>query len=186
MLPGIPGTIGGAVMMNAGAYGGEISNHLVEVEVLRGGKIMRVSKENAGFSYRKSGFAGDIILGAAFRLPAGDRGASMKLRRELLIKRNTAQPVNLPNSGSMFKNPPGNHAAKLIEEAGMKGKRIGNAQISEKHANFIVNHGGGTARDVLGLIEAARSAVFERTGIRLELEVKLLGFTSGAPKEMAS
>ena len=110
----------------------------------------------------------------------------MKLRRELLIKRNTAQPVNLPNSGSMFKNPPGNHAAKLIEEAGMKGKRIGNAQISEKHANFIVNHGGGTAGDVLGLIEAARSAVFERTGIRLELEVKLLGFTSGTPKEMAS
>jgi UDP-N-acetylmuramate dehydrogenase len=186
MLPGIPGTIGGAVMMNAGAYGGEISNHIVEIEVLRGGSITRVRKEDAGFSYRKSGFAGDIILGASFRLPAGDKAEVMKVRRELLLKRNQAQPVNLPNSGSMFKNPQGNHAAKLIEEAGLKGKRIGNAQISEKHANFIVNLGGATALDVLGLIEAARAAVLKRTGIRLELEVKLLGFPATERKEKAS
>ena len=186
MLPGIPGTIGGAVMMNAGAYGGEISNHIVEIEVLRGGSIVRVKKADAGFSYRKSGFVGDIILGASFRLPAGDKAEVMKVRRELLLKRNQAQPVNLPNSGSMFKNPQGNHAAKLIEEAGLKGKQIGHAQISEKHANFIVNHGGATALDVLGLIETARTAVFDRTGVRLELEVKLLGFPASERKEKAS
>lgn len=186
MLPGIPGTIGGAVMMNAGAYGGEISNFLVEVEVLRGGKILRITKADSGFSYRKSGFAGDIILGASFRLPTGDKAETMKLRRELLIKRNQAQPVNLPNSGSMFKNPQGTHAAKLIEEAGLKGTRIGSAQISEKHANFIVNLGGASAGHVLALIELARTKVFDRTGIRLELEVKLVGFSEGARKEKAS
>jgi len=173
-------------MMNAGAYGGEISNFLVEVEVLRDGSIIRVRKEDAGFSYRKSGFAGDIILGASFRLPAGEKAEVMKVRRELLLKRNQAQPVNLPNSGSMFKNPQGAHAAKLIEEAGLKGKRIGNAQISEKHANFIVNLGGATALDVLALIESARTSVLDRTGIRLELEVKLLGFSTSARKEKAS
>jgi UDP-N-acetylmuramate dehydrogenase len=186
MLPGIPGTIGGAVMMNAGAYGGEISDFIVDVEILREGAIIRVKKEDAGFSYRRSGFANDIILGASFRLPAGDKAETLRVRRELLLKRNQAQPVNLPNSGSMFKNPPGNHAAKLIEEAGLKGKRVGNAQISEKHANFIVNLGGATALDVLALIEAARTSVFERTGIRLELEVKLLGFSASARKEKAS
>lgn len=186
MLPGIPGTIGGAVMMNAGAYGGEISNHLVDVEVLRDGRIIRVKKEDAGFSYRRSGFAADIILGASFRLPLGDLAETIKTRRELLLKRNQSQPLNLPNSGSMFKNPQGTHAAKLIEEAGLKGKRIGNAQISEKHANFIVNLGGATARDVLALIDAARAGVYARTGIRLELEVRLVGFGEGAQKEKAS
>ncbi len=186
MLPGIPGTIGGAIMMNAGAYGGEISDHLVDVEVLREGRIVRVPKAEAGFSYRRSGFSGDIILGASFRLPAGDMAQTMKTRRELLLKRNQSQPLNLPNSGSMFKNPAGTHAAKLIEEAGLKGTRIGNAQISEKHANFIVNLGGATARDVLGLIEAARASVLARTGIRLELEVRLVGFTDAERKEKAS
>ena len=111
---------------------------------------------------------------------------TMKTRRELLLKRNQSQPLNLPNSGSMFKNPAGTHAAKLIEEAGLKGTRIGNAQISEKHANFIVNLGGATARDVLGLIEAARASVLARTGIRLELEVRLVGFTDAERKEKAS
>jgi UDP-N-acetylmuramate dehydrogenase len=186
MLPGIPGTIGGAVMMNAGAYGGEISDHLVEVEVLRGGRVVRVAKADAGFSYRRSGFAGDIILGASFRLPEGDLAETMKRRRELLLKRNQSQPLNLPNSGSMFKNPAGTFAAKLIEEAGLKGKRIGNAQISEKHANFIVNLGGAMARDVLGLVELARTTVLGRTGISLELEVKLVGFNDPARKEKAS
>lgn len=176
MLPGIPGTIGGAVMMNAGAYGGEISDHLVNVEVLRDGKIVTVRKAEAGFSYRHSGFAQDIILGASFQLPAGEKAEIMNIRRELLLKRNRAQPVNMPNSGSMFKNPTGTFAAKLIEEAGVKGKRSGNAQISEKHANFIVNLGGAKADDVLRLIELARIAVFKKNAVSLELEVKLVGF----------
>ena len=176
MLPGIPGTIGGAVVMNAGAYGGEISDHLLTVEVLRNGNVTTVSKQDSGFSYRHSNFQGDIILGATFQLAPGDKQEIMKNRRELLIRRNRAQPVNFPNSGSMFKNPKGGFAAKLIEEAGLKGKRIGNAQISDKHANFIVNHGNATAEEVLSLIELAKSAVAKKFKIELELEVKLIGF----------
>jgi UDP-N-acetylmuramate dehydrogenase len=176
MLSGIPGTIGGALMMNAGAYGGEISDFLIDVELLRDGQITTVRKEEAGFSYRHSGFARDIILGASFKLPPGKKAEIMNLRRELLLKRNRAQPVNMPNSGSMFKNPAGTFAAKLIEEAGLKGKSSGNAQISEKHANFIVNLGGAKADDVLRLIELARNTVFKKNAISLELEVKLIGF----------
>jgi UDP-N-acetylmuramate dehydrogenase len=186
MLPGIPGTVGGGIMMNAGAYGGEISDYLVDVEVLRGGEIVRVKKDDAGFGYRKSGFGNDIILGGSFKLPEGDKNEIIKLRKDLLMKRNRAQPVNYPNSGSMFKNPPGNFAAKLIDEAGMKGTRRGDAQISERHANFIVNLGEATANDILELIELARTAVRERSGISLELEVRLIGFSDDLQQEARS
>ena len=184
MLAGIPGTIGGAVIMNAGAYGGEISDYLYDIEVLRAGKIIYIRKDEAGFAYRRSAFKGDIVLGVSFKLPLGDKAEVMNIRRELLIKRNRAQPVNFPNSGSMFKNPPGTYAAKLIEESGLKGTRRGSAQISEKHGNFIVNLGGATAKDVLELIELARKAVSTKTGITLELEVKLLGFPDSVMKEV--
>ena len=165
-----------AIMMNAGAYGGEVSDYLVDVEVLRGGAVIRVPKQDAGFAYRRSGFQDDVILGASFRLPSGDKSELMKVRRELLLKRNRSQPVNMPNSGSMFKNPPGSFAAKLIEESGLKGTQIGKARISERHANFFVNLGGATANDVLALVDLARNTVQEKFGIRLELEVKLIGF----------
>ena len=184
MLPGIPGTIGGAIMMNAGAYGGEISDYLVDVEVLRDGKVIKVPKQESGFAYRRSGFVHDIILTASFQLPTGDKAEIMKVRRELLMKRNRAQPVNMPNSGSMFKNPSGTHAAKLIEEAGLKGTRAGDAQISEKHANFIINHGGASAEDVLRLIELAQSTVAKKFGISLELEVRLIGFDKDVDKQV--
>jgi UDP-N-acetylmuramate dehydrogenase len=177
MLAGIPGTVGGAVVMNAGAHGGEFADHLVEVEVLRKGAVQRVKKEDAQFTYRGSGFVGDVVLSASFRLPSGDKEQLMKRRRELIIRRNETQPLELPNSGSMFKNPPNNFAAKLIEQAGLRGKRIGNAQISEKHANFIVNLGGAKAADILQLIELARRTVYQNTGVMLELEVKLVGFS---------
>lgn len=186
MLPGIPGTIGGAVIMNAGAYGGEISDYLVEVEILRDGKILHVKKEDAGFSYRRSGFHRDVVLSAAFQLPSGNTAELMKLRRDLLIKRNQSQPMNFPNSGSVFKNPKGTFAAKLIEDAGLKGTIIGNAQISEKHGNFIVNKGKATAADVLELVRLARKSVAEQFGIMLELEVKLLGFSESVYKEIYS
>ena len=176
MLAGIPGTIGGAVIMNAGAYGGEISDHLVEVEIYRDDNLQKVTKAEAGFSYRRSGFGRDVILNASFVLPQGDLTELLRRRRELLLKRNQSQPLNLPNSGSMFKNPQGTFAAKLVEEARLKGKRIGGAQISERHGNFIVNHGGATAHNVLDLVTLARKKVFERTGVKLELEVKLIGF----------
>jgi UDP-N-acetylmuramate dehydrogenase len=184
MLAGIPGTMGGAIVMNAGAYGGETSDFLVDVDVLRGREVVRIPKKDAGFSYRHSAFGGELVLGARFNFPSGEPGALMKTRRELLVKRNQSQPLNLPNSGSVFKNPPGNFAAKLIEEAGLKGTAIGQARISEKHANFIVNAGGALAKDVLELILLAKRTVFERTTIVLEPEVKLLGFPEQVFKQV--
>lgn len=176
MLAGIPGTIGGAIVMNAGAHGGEISDHLVDVEVLRDRKVQRVKKEDAQFTYRRSGFARDIVLSASFQLPKGNKEELMKRRSEFLRQRNLTQPTNLPNLGSMFKNPPGNFAAKLIERAGLKGKRVGGAEISSKHANFIINLGNAKASDIMTLIDLAQRTVYQNTGILLELEVKLIGF----------
>lgn len=176
MLAGIPGTIGGAVVMNAGAHGGEISDHIVEVEALRSGQMKRIAKADGEFSYRHSGFADDIVLSASFSLPKGNKEELSKRRKEFILKRNETQPMELPNSGSMFKNPHNTYAAKLIEQAGLKGKRIGNAQISEKHSNFIVNLGNAKAADILQLIELARRTVYQNSGIQLELEVKLVGF----------
>ncbi len=184
MLAGIPGTIGGAVVMNAGAHGGEISDYLLDVDVFRQGTLTTVPKSESRFAYRSSGFQNDVVLGARFRLRPGDQAELMRTRRELLIKRNRTQPINFPNSGSMFKNPPGNYAAKLIEEAGLKGYRYGNAQISDRHANFIVNLGGASALDVLDLVETAQKKVFEKSGIHLELEIKLVGFAHDAIKEV--
>jgi UDP-N-acetylmuramate dehydrogenase len=176
MLAGIPGTIGGAVVMNAGAHGGEISDHLVDVEVLRGNDVLRVKKEDAQFAYRTSAFVHDVVLEARFKLPQGNKEELIKRRSEYLHERNLKQPTNLPNTGSMFKNPRGTFAAKLIEQVGLKGKRVGDAQISEKHANFIVNLGNARASDVVTLINLARRTVYQNTGILLELEVKLVGF----------
>ncbi len=176
MLAGIPGTVGGAIVMNAGAHGGETADHLVDVEVLRQGALLWVKKEQGQFAYRRSGFTGDTVLTARFRLPAGDTEALAKRRKELIQKRNATQPLELPNLGSMFKNPPNNFAAKLIEDAGLKGKKVGQAQVSEKHANFMVNLGGATAADVVRLIDIVRRTVYQRSGIMLELEVKLVGF----------
>jgi UDP-N-acetylmuramate dehydrogenase len=184
MLAGIPGTIGGAVTMNAGAFGGEISDHLIDIEILRNGSLLILKKDQIRFSYRKTKLQpGDVVLSASFDLPSGNPEDTMKLRNELILKRNRTQPTNLPNSGSMFKNPSGTFAAKLIEDAGLKGTRWGNAQISEKHANFIVNLGGATAHDVLHLLTMARNTVRDLFGITLELEVKLVGFPNTDGKE---
>jgi UDP-N-acetylmuramate dehydrogenase len=185
MLAGIPGTIGGAVIMNAGAYGGEISDYLKEVEVLRDSSVLWIKKEEGGFSYRRSGFARDVVLSARFQLPQKDKMELMRVRRELLIKRNLAQPVNYPNAGSIFKNPKGNYAAKLVEAAGLKGLRRGGAQISERHGNFIVNIANAKATDVLELIRTAQDEVLKKFNIKLELEVKLIGFTETVVKAVA-
>jgi UDP-N-acetylmuramate dehydrogenase len=185
MLAGIPGSVGGCIVMNAGAHGGETADHIVEVEVYRDGRIQNVKKEQADFSYRHSGFDKDIVLSASFRLPRGDKEALIRARREHILKRNTTQPLTLPNSGSMFKNPQGMFAAKLIEQAGLKGKRVGNAQVSEKHANFIVNLGEAKASDVVTLVDLARRTVHQNTGVLLELEVKLVGFPEEVRQKVA-
>jgi UDP-N-acetylmuramate dehydrogenase len=185
MLAGIPGSVGGCVVMNAGAHGGETADHIVEVEIFRDGRVQTVKKEQADFSYRHSGFNKDIVLSASFRLPKGDKEELIKRRREHILKRNTTQPLTLPNSGSMFKNPQGMFAAKLIEQAGLKGKRVGSAQISEKHANFIVNLGEAKASDVVTLVDLARRTVHQNTGVLLELEVKLVGFPEEVRQKVA-
>ena len=177
MLAGIPGTIGGAVVMNAGAHGGEIADYLVDVEVLRDGNPQRVCKEEAAFAYRRSGFTQDVVLGASFRLPHGNKEQLSAKRRALVLQRNTTQPLELPNLGSMFKNPVNTFAAKLIEQANLKGKRVGDAQISEKHANFIVNLGKARAEDVLKLIDLIKRTVYQNSGLMLELEIQLVGFS---------
>ncbi len=184
MLAGIPGTVGGAVVMNAGAHGGEISDYLVDVEIIRDGLVQQKTKAEAAFAYRRSDFARDVVLAATFCLPAGEKESLGVRRRELVLHRNKTQPLELPNLGSMFKNPPNTHAAKLIEQAGLKGKRIGGAQVSEKHANFIVNHGTATAADVMKLVDLVRRTVYQNSGVMLELEIKLVGFPNSV-KEAA-
>jgi UDP-N-acetylmuramate dehydrogenase len=178
MLAGIPGSVGGAIVMNAGAHGGEVADHCVAVEVLEGGAPSWIPKASCGFRYRHSDFEGRVVLGGRWRLPSGEVEALVRRRKELIQKRNATQPLELPNLGSMFKNPPGTYAAKLIEEAGLKGKKMGGIQVSEKHANFMVNLGGGTAADVVRLIDLVKRTVYQHSGIPLELEVKLIGFTS--------
>ncbi len=177
-LAGIPGTLGGAILMNAGAYGGEISDFIKTVEVLDKDRIKIMKKEECGFAYRKSNLEGKIILSAEFELPFGDKELAKQRRKELLLKRNQSQPVELPNAGSIFKNPPDNYAARLIEQAGLKGLTVGGAKISEKHANFIVNFNNASANDVLELMRIIQETVKQKFGILLEPEIKLLGFDS--------
>jgi len=184
MLAGIPGTIGGAVAMNAGAHGGEIADHLMEVEVIHDGIVKRIQKDEESFTYRYSRFADDVVLGAAFQLRHGDKEKLSATRREFILKRNETQPLDYPNLGSMFKNPPNTFAAKLIEQAGLKGKRVGDAQVSEKHANFIVNLGNAKAVEIVKLIDLVKRTVYQNSGLMLELEVKMVGFSNFA-KEAA-
>lgn len=176
-LAGIPGTLGGAILMNAGAYGGEISDYILKVEIFDGDSIRFLSKEECGFAYRKSNLEGKIILSAEFQLQTGDKEKAKARRKELLLKRNQSQPVELPNAGSIFKNPPNNFAAKLIEKAGLKGLTVGGAKVSEKHANFIVNFNNASANDVLELMKIIQESVYQKFGILLEPEIKMFGFS---------
>ncbi|RPI06548.1 MAG: UDP-N-acetylmuramate dehydrogenase [Ignavibacteriae bacterium] len=184
MLAGIPGTIGGAVAMNAGAHGGEIADHLLEVEVIHNGSVQRIQKEKDSFTYRHSRFADDVVLEASFALNHGEKETLSAIRRKFILQRNETQPLEYPNLGSMFKNPANTYAAKLIEQAGLKGKRVGDAQVSEKHGNFIVNLGNAKAADIVKLIDLIKRTVYQNSGLMLELEVKMVGFSSFA-KEAA-
>ncbi|MBA4312303.1 MAG: UDP-N-acetylenolpyruvoylglucosamine reductase [Chlorobiaceae bacterium] len=185
MLAGIPGTVGGAIVMNAGAYGGEISNYICKVEILRNGSIVILGKDQLGFSYRRSSLTDtDVVLNGWFELPDGNTQELMKIRNELILQRNRKHPINYPNCGSVFKNPKGSTAAKLVEDAGLKGMIHGAAQISERHGNFIINLGGAKAKDVYYLIETVQKTVFEKFNIQLELEVKLLGYSQKVNKEI--
>ncbi len=183
---GIPGTLGGALAMNAGCYGGETWNVVIQVETMdRFGNRHVRTPQDYHIAYRsvgrRSGAEADVLhsdewfVAATLGLPAGD-GATARTRiRELLARRIAAQPLGEPNAGSVFRNPPGDHAARLIEACGLKGHVIGGAAISAKHANFIVNQGGARAADIEALIDLARQIVAQRYGVHLEREVRIVG-----------
>jgi len=176
-LAGIPGTVGGAVAMNAGAWGKETGEAVREVEMIlpSGERIVEV-RSNLIFSYRRFVMPeGAVIVKAGFHFVLESPDAVAGRVSQSLQLRRTSQPLEHPSAGSVFKNPPGDHAGRLIEEAGLKGFRIGGAMISPKHANFIVNTGGATAADVLALVELARQKVKEGTGVDLEPEIRLVG-----------
>ena len=173
---GIPGTIGGGIYMNAGAYGREISQVCDRVEVMdRQGNSRWLRNAEMGFSYRHSVLetADDLVIAAEFTLTPAEPEAIKARMKELIGKRSASQPLNLPSAGSAFKRPKGGYAAALIDQAGLKGFRVGNAGISDKHAGFAVNLGGATANDVKELLQTVSDRVFEQTGIRLEPEIRI-------------
>ncbi|MFR4242806.1 MAG: UDP-N-acetylmuramate dehydrogenase [Clostridia bacterium] len=175
---GIPGTVGGAAVMNAGAYGGEMKDVLVEVTVMDAeGKIFAISAEKLELGYRTSVIkkAGYIVLEAKIRLKEGDQEAIRERMKELTIQRTTKQPLEYPSAGSTFKRPEGYFAGKLVMDSGLRGYQVGGARISEKHCGFVINAGDATAKDVRTLMDNVRDIVYEKYGVTLEPEVKFLG-----------
>jgi UDP-N-acetylmuramate dehydrogenase len=177
-LSGIPGTVGGALAMNAGCYGGETWD-IVEraLTIDRRGGVHERQKDEFEIGYRHCRGPGEEwFVAAYFRLQPGDAERSSARIKELLAKRMATQPLSLPNAGSVFRNPPGEHAARLIESCGLKGLARGGARVSEKHANFIVNpEGAASAADIEGLILQVRDTVLAKTGIALVPEVRIVG-----------
>ncbi len=177
---GIPGSVGGAVYMNAGAYGGEMKDRLLWVEYLAPtGEIVRLEQEQLSLSYRHSrfmeeGMQGSCIVRAAFGLQRGEKAAIQSEMDRILNQRRQKQPLEYPSAGSTFKRPQGAFAAQLIDKCGLKGFTVGGAQVSEKHAGFVINTGKATCADVLELTRQVRECVQEKTGYLLELEVRQL------------
>lgn len=173
---GIPGTLGGGVVMNAGAYGGELKDVVTEVTALYPDGVKVLTPAELDFSYRHSVFsAGEgIVLGAKVKLESGDPDAIKAKMDDLMARRKASQPLELPSAGSTFKRPTGYYAGPLIEGCGLKGCRVGGAEVSSKHAGFLVNVGGATCADVLALIEKVQKTVYDAHGVMLEPEVKII------------
>lgn len=175
---GIPGTLGGGVTMNAGAYGGEIKDHLLWTDVLtREGRILHLHQPELDLSYRHSRIMTEdlIVLKACFCFPKGDQEAIAGKVQDLSDQRREKQPLEYPSAGSTFKRPEGYFAGKLIQDCGLKGYSVGDAQVSEKHSGFVINKGGACAADVMALIRHVQETVFMEFGVRLETEVRMLG-----------
>jgi len=178
---GIPGSVGGAVYMNAGAYGGEIAGVLSSADILAVGandcESRALTAAEMGFGYRTSKAQSEkfVILGAIFALKPGRRADILEAMRDYDARRARKQPLDMPSAGSVFKRPEGHFAGQLIMESGLSGCSVGGAQVSELHCGFIVNKGGATAKDVLGLIAHIRRTVADKTGVALEPEIRLLG-----------
>lgn len=174
---GIPGTLGGAVVMNAGAYGGEIKDCIVSARVMdSAGNESILSREQLELGYRTSVIQsrGDLVLEAEFQFQTGDPGEIRERMKELNAKRRDKQPLEFASAGSTFKRPEGHFAGKLIEDAGLRGYRVGDAQVSEKHCGFVVNRGHATAKEVLAVICDVQRKVLESSGVKLEPEVKII------------
>lgn len=174
---GIPGSLGGAVFMNAGAYGGEMKDVLESAEIaLPDGTVREVPAEELELSYRHSALEGSgaLVTAATVKITPAEPEAIRARMRELMEKRRASQPLDMPSAGSTFKRPVGGYAAALIDQAGLKGFAIGGAQVSEKHAGFVINRGGATFDDVLRLMEHIQKTVLEKSGVRLEPEVRIL------------
>lgn len=172
---GIPGSVGGGIAMNAGAYGGELKQVLKSVRLLKNGMIFEHPVADEDMGYRRSSFSfpNAIVLGGRFELEFDD-GSAMEQMKEYSRMRRSKQPLDLPSAGSTFKRPEGHFAAKLIEDAGLKGFRVGNAMVSQKHAGFIVNMGGASFSDVITLIETVQQRVFSKFNVKLEPEVRII------------
>ena len=178
-ISGIPGSIGGAVFMDAGAYGTEIRDVIVSAEVVRrdGSDIYTVTVDDMDLSYRHSQFqeTGDVVISIEIELEPADPQEISKKMKEMTEKRNSRQPLQYPSAGSLFKRPEGYFAGKLIQDAGLKGVTIGGAQVSEQHAGFIINRGGATASDIIDLMHLVQNAVYDQFGVKLEPEVRIIG-----------
>lgn len=176
---GIPGSLGGAVFMNAGAYGGEMADIIKEVRMLKkdgsGTYTMTCSQLQLGYRHSILHETGDIAVRAVLQLAQGNGEAISAEMKELAARRNEKQPVSLPSAGSFFKRPEGYFAGKLIQDAGLKGLSVGGAQVSELHSGFIVNTGGATATDIIQLMEVVQAAVLDKFGVELEPEVRIIG-----------
>jgi UDP-N-acetylmuramate dehydrogenase len=183
-MAGVPGTVGGALAMNAGCYGGETWNHVVSVQTIDRCGIVRTRTAadfDIGYRHVESRAAGvEWFVAAVFAFDPGDEAAAMARIKELLVKRVATQPLNQPNAGSVFRNPPNDHAARLIEACGLKGYRIGGAQVSPRHANFIVNLHLASAADIEAVIEHVHATVKQKAGIDLVREVRIVGERGGA------
>ena len=173
---GIPGTLAGCVVMNAGTRSGEMSQVVRKIRMVTStGELLDLPAEQADYRYRRSMLPPGVVVGAWLGLRTGAKDHIQSTVKQSLHRRKATQPIEMPNAGCVFKNPPGDSAGRLIEAAGLKGARLGDAQVSSKHANFIVNRGHATAGDILGLIELVVSTVAEKCGITLELEVQIVG-----------
>jgi len=173
----VPGDIGGGVAMNAGCFSQQVSDSLCAISVvLRDGSIIDMDKSNLNMAYRHTELpTGSLVLSATFTLQTDSPEEIRERMRSMRSRRSSTQPLTQPNCGSVFKNPDGDHAARLIEAAGMKGFQIGGARISEQHANFIVNEGEASSADIVALIQRAQAAVKQNSGIELEPEVRMVG-----------
>lgn len=172
---GIPGSVGGGVCMNAGAYGGELKDIIDWIDYASpSGEFYRMDCDTADLSYRHSFFSDNeyVVTAACFKLKRGDKEQILAKMKELGEKRRDKQPLEYPSAGSTFKRPEGNFAAALIEEAGLKGERVGDAEVSKKHSGFVINRGNATTKDILSLMDKVKKTVFEKSGIMLEPEVK--------------